>query len=150
MHTKNIYRDGQTIDSYVAPVEGLHQGLTFKRRPMLAEEVEETESQIAKATPRQAVEIVVLTVTAKLVEWSEVTDDGKAAAITAGNVARLPYQLLNRVYRIVAGLTAGDLNRNTANGTTSTEADDFLKRLRDSGNGEGSPGTVDAKAQEGN
>lgn len=131
MQTRNVFRDGQTIGAYIAPVEGLHAGLSFERRPMLAAEVEETEAQIGKATPRQAAEITILAVTNKLVSWSEVDDKGGPLPITAANVGRLPYQLLVRTYRIIAGLAPSDLSRAQAEVTGPDEAAAYIARLKE-------------------
>lgn len=150
MKTKNVFRDGQTLGAFVAPVEGLHAGLRFSRRPMLAEDVEETEAQIAKATPRQAAQIVILTTVNQLVDWSEVRDDGTAQPINAKTVGALPYQLLNRTYRIIAGLSPSDRDPDAAGAVGTTEADALLRRLKDATENGTTLGIEEQKAREGN
>lgn len=150
MQTRNVFRDGQTIPAYIAPVEGLHAGLSFERRPMLAAEVEETEAQIGKATPRQAAEITTLAVTHKLVSWSEIDDKGSPLPINAANVGRLPYQLLVRAYRIIAGLSPTDLSRAQAEQTGPDEAAAYIARLKEAADTGASIGGVTNAATEKN
>lgn len=150
MKTKNVFRDGQTLRSYIAPVEGLHTGLRFERRPMLAEDVEETEAQIAKATPRQAAQIVTLAVVSKLVSWSEIRDDGSAQAINAATVGALPYSLLNKLYRIVAGLIPGDPDPDAAGAIGTNEAETFLSRLKEATERRTTVGAQEQADREGN
>ena len=148
--TKNVFRDGQTLAGYIAPVEGLHEGLRFTRRPMLAEDVEEAEAQIVKATPRQAAGIVTLTIVAKLVSWSEVDDAGKPLPINAKTVGGLPYQLLTRTYRIIAGLAPSDLDRDAGEQTDQREAEQYLKRLAEATEQNKTLGRVEDEARVGN
>lgn len=150
MQTRNVFRDGQTIKARINPVDGLHGGLLFERRPMLAAEVEETEAQIAKATPRQAAEITAMVITTKLVSWSEVDDKGSPLPINAKNVGGLPYQLLVRTYRIIAGLAPSDVHRDDLEMTGPDEAAAYIAKLRESAERGMSVGAVEQAATEKN
>lgn len=105
MKTTNAIRDGQTIAGYIVPVEGLHQGLRFDFRPMLAEEFEQTEFEVAHVgttDPAAAIQMIADRVAEKLESWSEVDDKGGALAPVYENVRRLCHPLLTRLYRIVS------------------------------------------------
>lgn len=123
--SRNIIRDGQTRRGYIAAVERIYESLEFEYRPMLAEEVELTESVIQKGKPKEAVDFVCAQLVQKLTTWSEVDENDKAVPISFDNIRRLPYGLLNKLYRVVAGLVPTDPVPNAA----KEEQDELVARL---------------------
>jgi hypothetical protein len=110
MKTKNLIRDGQTRRGFVAPaVDGLHEGLDFEFRPMLAEQVEQTEDEYERAdTPRDGILLLAGRIADHLVSWSEVDDSGERLAPRFEFVRLLPHPLMRRVYRVLTRQDASD------------------------------------------
>ena len=106
----NIIRDGYTQRGYIAAVDGLHDAVQFEYRPMLPEEVEFTEAEVNRigGDPKKAVRLVAAQVQRHLVSWDQKDADAKDADITFDNVRRLRYPVLNKLYKIIAGLVASD------------------------------------------
>jgi hypothetical protein len=121
--SKNVFRDGQTRRAYIAAVERLHDDLAFSYRPMLPEEVEITEAALTSKEAKKAVEIIVAQVVRHVVEWSEVDDHDKPQPVSVRNVRHLPYQVLNKLYKIIAGLMPSDP---LPDGAPKDDQDDYL------------------------
>lgn len=109
MKTKNVFRDGATKPGFVKAVEGLHDALLWEQRPMLPEEVELLENAAQRrANPQEGIRLIQAALAQKLVSWSEVDDAGNPMAINFRNMANLPYSLLYKLYKRVAGLEPTD------------------------------------------
>lgn len=109
--SKNIIRDGQTKAGYLELSEGRYEPMEFTYRPMLPETVETVEAFVAVNSQKDPVKTThcVAAMVAKHIEtWGEVEADGKPSPIIFENVRRLPFPVLNRLYRILAGLQASD------------------------------------------
>lgn len=106
--SRNLINDGYTKTGYIEESEGLHESLRFEFRPMLPEEVEDSDAKIQKLGPRDSIRLIAALCASKVVEWSEVDDKGSMVEITPGTVGRLPYTVLGRMHRIVAGVGASD------------------------------------------
>lgn len=124
--TKNVIRDGQTRKGHIDGVKRLHESLTFDYRPMLAEVVEAVESAAAKVDTKAGVQMIAAETTKHLVDWSEEDDKGGKLAIEFENVRRLPFPLLNKLYRVVAGMTATD----EVPGSVTSDVEERLEELR--------------------
>jgi len=139
--TSNLVRDGQTRNGKVDAEDGLHDGLSFSYRPCLPEEVETIESQAAKeGNPRAAVRLIAAFVADRLGTWSEADGDP-----TFENVRRLPFDLFNKVYRVVVGMRASD----PVDQPTKEEEDELVAALRSQVDGT-PPGETMAETTEGN
>ncbi len=106
----NIIRDGYTERGYIEAVEGMHESVLFTYRPMLPEDVEFVEHEANKvgADPKKAVQLIAAQVSKQLVSWDQKEADGSDAPTDFETVRRLRYQVLNKLYRIIAGLVASD------------------------------------------
>lgn len=107
----NVIRDGQTRRGYIAAVEQFYDAVEFSYRPMLPEDVEAVEAEANKpgTDPKKGARIIAAATQKHLVSWSEVEGEGKTPApIDFETVRRLRYPVLLKLYRIVAGLQAGD------------------------------------------
>lgn len=106
----NVIRDGYTQKGFIEAVEGLHEAVQFEYRPMLPEQVELTEAEVNKlgADPRKAVRLVAAQVSQHLIGWDQKESGGSEAPVDFETVRRLRYQVLNKLYKIIAGLIASD------------------------------------------
>lgn len=126
--SRNIIRDGQTKPGYMEAGEGRYEAMEFEFRPMLPETVETVEAFVAinsQKDPVKTAHCVAGNVAKHLAVWSEVEEDGKPTPITFENVRKLPFPVLNRLYRIVALLQASDLKP----GASPKEASDYVADL---------------------
>jgi len=124
--THNVIRDGQTRRGHIDAVPRLHESLTFTYRPMLAEVVESVEAAAANVRTAQGVQMIAMETAKHIVEWSEQdAKDGKLE-ISYENVRRLPFPLLNRLYRIVGGLVVTD----EVPGSNTSDVEERLEEIR--------------------
>lgn len=111
----NFIGDGYTEKAYVAPRPGIHGSVSFAFRPMTHEQRSVVYTQVAKGGG-DASKAVVASVARFIVSWDLCWDDGKEAAVTAENVARLRPALIDRLHDIVSGYAAGDTDPNQVTG----------------------------------
>lgn len=140
--SRNIIRDGQTKPGYMEAGDGRYEAMEFDFRPMLPETVETVEAFVAlnsQKDPIKTAHCVAGNVAKHLQTWSEVEEDGSPSPITFENVRRLPFPVLNRLYRIVAGLQASDLKP----GASPKETTDYVEELIAAT----TPGAKDAASQ---
>lgn len=105
---QNIIRDGYTRRGYISPDDGIHSGISFTFRPMLAEHVEASDHQIEQANPSKRAGMIANLICHQLESWDEEDGEGKPVPITPDNVRRLPYVMLRRMHLILAGMSATD------------------------------------------
>ena len=132
--SRNIIDDGYTrrgcvrewkVDKRPA-AEAQHGSLEFSYRPMLPDEVWALEGDLQKLPKAEAARIVSHAVADHLVEWSERDAQGRPVPITADNFGRLPFNLWDCVYRIVAGTRLTD----EIPGATVEETSEYLTARR--------------------
>lgn len=138
--TKNIIRDGQTRRGRIDEEPGLHEGLAFEYRPSLPEEVEQIESAAQKEKPKDGVRLIAAYMAERLVEWSESDGDPSFE-----NVRRLPFDLFNKLYKVLVGMRATD----PIEEPTKDEEDEEIAALRAQAEGK-DPGREAAETSEGN
>lgn len=126
MGTRNTIRDGQSVDGYILAVEGQHDALSFKFRPMLPEIVELLEKTISERPPSEFVAILSKYVADHLLEWSEVEESGVPVPVSPENVRRLRWRPWLRLYRIVSGIVASDPIPNAAGDKLKDELDKIV------------------------
>lgn len=127
--SRNVINDGYTRRFYIEAVEGLHEELSGEYRPMIPEEVETLNVAVDAAKPRDSVHLVAAAMFGKLVSWSEVEGESgkeKPVAISFDAIRKLPYPILTRLRRIVAGTSPTDLRPNAS----AEETDEYLKGLQ--------------------
>lgn len=126
--SRNIIRDGHTRSGYLEADDGRYESMRFRFRPMLPEQVETVEAYVAansQKDPVKTAHCVAGNVCKQLAEWSEVEPDGKPSVIHFENVRKLPFPVLNRMYRIIALLQASDKDPEG----TPEEAKDYVEAL---------------------
>ena len=127
--TRNIIRDGYTRRGRIDAIERLHDSLDFEFRPMLPEQVEDLDAAVDKCKPKEAAPLVAAAMAEQLTSWSEVEGEGdneKMAPITVDNLRRLPYPLLSRLRKVVAGLAPTD----ALSDASDDEQSDYIIQLR--------------------
>lgn len=107
----NYIPDGYTETGYIAEVPRIHGEVRFTFRPMLNEERAIVYGRRAKElSPRELEQQFAAEIVARVNEWSLVQDDGSPLAITRENVLRLKPMLFQRLFQIVAGSDASDVD----------------------------------------
>lgn len=126
--TSNVINDGYTRDGYIAPIEGIHEGLEFTYRPMLPGQVEDLDVAIGRKNGDAGVTVMAAGIARQLVSWSEVSRDKKEpVVISHESVRRLPHPLLTSLHRIVTGIRASDPRPQAIQTDQSTS--DYAKEL---------------------
>ena len=105
----NLIRDGYTMQGFIAPMPGLHCGMSFEFRPMLSREVYALDGRLQKATLEQRHAMLAAMLAKQLVSWSEEQPDGQPWPINEATVSCLPFTLFHRLTDIVRMLAASDL-----------------------------------------
>lgn len=132
MKTCNVIEDGYTRRAHIKAEPGIHQGLTFEYRPMLAEKVEDLDAAVQRAKPEEKIRIIAMALAGgnglpgQLVSWSEVDAKGAERPVSYDAVRRFPYLLLADVKRIVIGVWAGD----PLPDATDEEESEFARAVR--------------------
>lgn len=107
--TRNVIDDGYTKAGHIKAAENHHDSMSFEFRPMLPSEVESVEQAIGKEeSPEASVNIMAVALADHIVAWSETDQAGGKRPVNWEFISRLHYAVLNRLYRIVAGLDASD------------------------------------------
>lgn len=119
----DFLRDGYTEPGFIAAVAGLHGTLAFEYRPTLPEQqsdlISTADSLKAAAYDRKCADFIAK----HLVSWDLKDDKGQAVPVSAVNVLRLRPKLYNRLYHIVLGLGATDINPEWPDETKSEAAE---------------------------
>lgn len=125
--SQNLIFDGQTRKGYIAAVERLHDYVRFEYRPMLPATVEAVENRVSNETrPEAVVQCISAAVAKHLESWSETGEKGPHDVKLCW---RLPYPVLNRMYRIIAGIVASDIDPEDKETRTRTIADDMMDEM---------------------
>ncbi len=144
--SRNIIRDGYTRRGFIEAEDRLYDYLSFEYRPMLAEVVEMVEEASQRQeTVKEGVRVVAAATAEHLVSWSEVEKDGEKVPHSVEEVRRLPFSMLNKLYRIVAGITPTD----PIPDSTPKDSALFVQDIIAKASGEG-PGAKAAAASEKN
>jgi len=123
MQSRNIIDDGYTLSARIAAVQGQHDGMEFKFRPMLQEEFERVEGAVQKVGGERGVPIIAKALAGQIFEWSEVTATGDAIPISTDAIRR--HRLITQMYRIVAGIEPYDL----VTDPTAEEVDEYAEQF---------------------
>lgn len=100
--------DGFTRDGFIAEVDGLHEAVRFTYRPVLPMERVEHFAKMNGQPDDKAERATMCVVAGKLSSWNVTDHNDKPVQISELNVGRIvPW---NRLYRIVFGLDASDLD----------------------------------------
>ena len=107
--TVNLIEDGYTKRGHIKAEPGIHEGIHFEFRPMLAEQAEDLELIIKKSQGASAVRATSKVLCDHLVSWSEVdAKDRKPKPINEANVLKLPRELMVHMRHIIQGVWPGD------------------------------------------
>jgi hypothetical protein len=112
MQTRNRIVQGYTRKGYIAPREGIHEGLEFTYEPMLPQTVSRLDDAIEKEQGEKQALVIARELARHMKEWSEIDENGKPVPIDTENVRRLPFILHNTLHQIMAGILASDTPTN--------------------------------------
>jgi hypothetical protein len=96
--------------AYIAEQPRLHPSLRFKFRPMLAEERDTIANAGSRKTPSEYHQILAAALAARIKDWDAKKRDGHTLSIEAATVRTLQPRLFDRVYAIVCGDSASDVD----------------------------------------
>lgn len=107
--TRSIINDGYTRELFIAPVDGVHQGLWAKYRPMIPTEVTELDGTVERfGADASTSKAAAAAAAGKLVEWSEVDANDIDVKITAESVGRLHPLVFEALLAIIKGHRRSD------------------------------------------
>jgi len=116
--------DGYTEPGYIKPVIGLHGEFRFRFRPMLTEEyshlIAASDEMSGQAYDRKAADMML----GKLTEWNLSDGKGVLVPITQKTILRLKVALFNKLYKIITGTDATDIDPLWSDDITDTKADE--------------------------
>lgn len=132
MKRSNYIADGYNCPAFIKGVPLLYEDLRFTFRPMLADKraalVASFENLKADAAERKAMDAVA----GHIANWDLTNAKGEVVAVSGAACCRLPYMLWRRVYHIVLGNEASDVDP-TWPDETKREADDYQFDAADRG-----------------
>lgn len=129
----NIINDGYTEAGYIRAEEGLHGALSFRYRPMLAEQRDAVDEELIRKKAREGSQLLAAALHKHLVDWDLANAAGTTAPISLENIRRLRPALFDKLYHIVSGRKASDADPSA---TARDEADYVSRLLESAGSGE--------------
>ena len=110
---ETFIEDGYTYDGLINPEPGLHDGLTFKYRPILPPDraviISEIDSTLASGAARRAETLAGAACIRQLVSWDLTRLDGSQVEISVDNVLRVQPGAFGRLFKICMGGAPSDL-----------------------------------------
>lgn len=117
----NIIPDGYTEEGYVAEVPRLHGALRFRFRPMLPEERDAIDYAIKDKSPGQSHAMYRKALATRIQSWSEKDKDGNDVTVAESAIRNLRPALYDKLYNIVAGYRASDVDPNHEKATDEVD-----------------------------
>jgi hypothetical protein len=118
--------DGYTQSAYLKAESGIHPDVRFNFRPMTFQEVQQLNSQLAQYEfdhDKRAI-LAAEVIQRKVASWDIKDRQGQTKPIEAGFIIRSMRPVVTqRIYNIVSGLEAGDVDRSAGAG--------YIQRLQD-------------------
>ena len=138
----NIINDGYTEAGYIRGEEGLHGPLSFRYRPMLAEQRDAVDEELIRKKAREGNQLLAAALHKHLVDWDLTDAGGQAAPISLENIRRLRPALFDKLYHIVSGRKSSDADPQA----TARDESDYVSRLLETAGAGQSPGEVREQA----
>lgn len=107
----SFIEDGMTYRGYVAPVDGMHDGLDFEYLPMLEVELKDWRKRmdaVANQTNDKAEQLLGQMLAKRIRSWDLRDSKGQVVPITGQTALRLHHTLMTHVTQIVQGTKASD------------------------------------------
>ena len=107
--------DGYETDAHIVEKPGIYPAVTFRFKPVLAQNLAVVLKLIGQADPRKGEEIAAELVERQVVSWDLAArlradeTDPQPVPIRAEHILRLHPYLSTRIFRIVTGEDAGDV-----------------------------------------
>jgi len=138
--------DGYTQEGYIAAVPGLFEALRFEFRPIVVAEqsahYKEEKKFSGPAWARFAADFIAR----RLLSWSAARQDGAPVPLRGPDVAKIHPALFSRLYSILNGTDASDLDPEWSEAEKEESADYQFEAVRD----ETTPGAAAAQDREKN
>lgn len=125
--TSNTIPDGYTAERFIQGVPGIYSDVRVKCRLMLHSERYVSSDAISRAKPAESSDIIVKFLCKYLKDWDLKGSDGSTVKIGFDTVRLIQPLLIERLYRVISGLDAGDLD--PAKTTTEREVNTALEAL---------------------
>lgn len=110
MGVTHFIPDGYEEPAYIAERPGVHKALRFAYRPMLVE-ARDTLAIAANKKPKESYHaILAAAMASRIVGWSASDPSGKPLPVTAASILGLRPLLFDRLYSIISGDSAGDID----------------------------------------
>jgi hypothetical protein len=105
-----IPNDGYTEEGFIEASPGYHGDFRFSFRPMLVEERARIVAANNAVRPEEYERLCAAELAKKITVWSLRDKAQQAVPITAANILRLKPRLNSRIFGIVTGLEASDVD----------------------------------------
>lgn len=119
--------DGYTEPGYIAEVPGIHGAVRFKFRPMLSEKRSRVMDGLKEKKAAEQDAIVAKTLAEYVVEWDLTDAKGKPVGRTPDTFRRIKPKLFYRLWDIVLGFDATDLDPAWTDDTLADHVDDLME-----------------------
>ena len=109
----NYIPDGQNRKAFVKGIENLFDDLRFVYRPMLAEDCAILNGKIIEVGGQNSepgMELIRLEMVDRIISWDLLDDKKKPLKVDENSVRRLQSELFYRVYLIIKGQEAGNVD----------------------------------------
>lgn len=105
-----IPNDGYTEPGYIQAAQGFHGEFRFTFRPVLVEERAKILAAGSTTAAEEYERMCAAALAKKIVSWELKDKAGNLVAVSAGNILRLKPKLNSRLFGIVTGLEASDID----------------------------------------
>ncbi len=116
--------DGYTFDGYVAPVAGLHAGLTWKYRPLTTDDVDEMVEARKDKKPTAANEHTRTVLAGRISAWDLKGPDRAAVPVSVAGLKGMHRLLFYRVQSVMMGTDISNARPGTEAAEQETLADE--------------------------
>lgn len=119
--------DGYEEDGYIAELPGLFPALRFKYRPMLVEARDTLAQALSSRRPSESHKALSAAMASRIVNWDASDATGKPLPIEPVTFQHLRPRLFDRLYAIVCGDSASDIDPKAAPQAQNAEAEAALQ-----------------------
>ena len=128
MNGTNAYiPDGYTTDGFIAEQPRLHPAARFVYRPCVSVENGIIDDAIRKATAARGEMIAAECCAGHLVSWDVVDEAGAPLAVEAVKIVRLQPTLFSKLFGVIRGSRAGDIDPDNVDNRSAEGTSDELQ-----------------------
>lgn len=108
MTYQNVIEDGYTEPFFIKEIPGIHSDVRGKQRPMLHQERYVIDERLRSVKSTEQSRVMIESIVRHVAEWDLKDRSGEPVKITYDSAKVLKNLLIERLYRIVLGVDAGD------------------------------------------